>query len=66
MEHKLATYNHDGLALDLFGFLYNDGYEVTSATLAGTPKPATCDLVDMSAWCNDVLVQDWSMMTSDD
>lgn len=64
METKLATYNHDGLVLDLFGFLYKDGYEVTSAVANG--RTVKCDLEDMSAWCNDVLVPDWSMMTSDD
>lgn len=64
METKLATYNHDGLKLDLYGFLYNDGYEVTSAMANG--KPVECDLADMSEWCNQVLVPDWSMMTSDD
>lgn len=64
METKLATYNHDGLKLDLFGFLYNDGFEVTSATAGG--KLAECDLESMTEWCNQVLVPDWSMMTRDE
>lgn len=69
METKLATYNHDGLKLDLYGFLYNSGFEVTDAVVVGTRVSVKADkdlLMSMTAWCDDVLVPDWSMMTSDD
>ncbi len=69
METKLATYNHDGLKLDLYGFLYKSGYFVTDAVVVATLVSLGSDkdlLISMTNWCNDVLVPDWSMMTSDE
>ena len=56
----LASYIHEGVKLDLFGTLDEEGYEVFDIALAGTnislfELVPTEFLERLSTWCNDKL-----------
>lgn len=56
----LASYIHEGIKLDLYGALDEDGYEVMDIALAGS-NVSLFELVPvaflerLTAWCNDKL-----------